>query len=112
MILGRRVKSDVLGLFLMGLFFGNIGLFCGDIGLFCGNIGLLCGCTSDTGKQSQIGCIWSLSHGGPEPVEEEINIYKILSSKRDDRLSGPFFGSGTNNQFGSFFVPASPQRFL
>ena len=48
--------------------------------------------------------------GGPEPLENEIN--EILGSKREDRLSDPFFRSGTKYLFGSFFEPASPQQFL
>ena len=40
MVLARKGKLDASGLFLVGLFCGNIRLFCGDIGLFCGNIGM------------------------------------------------------------------------
>jgi len=46
----------------------------------------------------------------PEPLEKEIN--EILGSKREDRLSDPFFWIGTKYHFGSFFVPASPLQFL
>ena len=38
--------------------------------------------------------------GGPEPLEKEIN--EILGSKREDRLSDPFFRSVTKYLFGSF----------
>jgi len=48
--------------------------------------------------------------GGPEPLKKEIN--EILGSKREDRLSDPFFWTGTKYQFGSFFVPASTRQFL
>jgi len=48
--------------------------------------------------------------GGPEPLEKE--IYEILGSKCEDRLSNPFFEFGTKYHFGSFFVPASPLQFL
>ena len=43
--------------------------------------------------------------GGPEPLEKE--IHEILGSKREDRFSNPFFGTGTKNMSGSFFVPAA-----
>jgi len=59
-------------------------------------------------------CLIWMSHvtlkSGPEPLEKEIN--EILGSKREDRLSDPFFWNGTKYHFGSFFVPASSQHFL
>jgi len=48
--------------------------------------------------------------GEPGPPEKEIN--EILGSKREDRLSEPFFWNGTKYHFGSFSVPASPLQFL
>ena len=36
--------------------------------------------------------------GGPEPLKKKIN--KISGSKREDRLSDPFFLTGTKYQFG------------
>jgi len=34
-----------------------------------------------------------------------------VDSKREDRLLDHFFGSGTKDLFGSFFIPALPLQF-
>jgi len=42
--------------------------------------------------------------GGPETLEKE--SHEFLGSKRDDRLSNPFFEMVPKTCQGSFFIPA------
>jgi len=52
----------------------------------------------------------SVIEGRPEPPEKE--IHEMLGSKREDRLSDPFFDPVQDTSLVRFFVPASPVQFL